>query len=75
MKKINLIAVGGAIMHNLAIALKNRGYKITGSDDAIYDPAKSNLEKADLLPAVGWDTDYITPDIDVVILGDARQSR
>ena len=56
-------------MHNLAIALKNRGYKITGSDDAIYDPAKSNLEKADLLPAVGWDTDYITSDIDVVILG------
>jgi|TARA_B110000305_G_scaffold94697_1_gene106627 UDP-N-acetylmuramate: L-alanyl-gamma-D-glutamyl-meso-diaminopimelate ligase len=69
LKKIHLIAVGGAIMHNLAIALKNRGYKITGSDDAIYDPAKSNLEKADLLPAVGWDTDYITSDIDVVILG------
>lgn len=56
-------------MHNLAIALQNRGYKVTGSDDAIYDPAKANLEKANLLPPVGWSQANITTDIDVVILG------
>ncbi|MGB0851526.1 MAG: UDP-N-acetylmuramate--L-alanine ligase, partial [Bacteroidia bacterium] len=69
MKRVHLIAVGGAIMHNMAIALKNRGYSVTGSDDAIYDPAKSNLEKAGLDVSVGWDANVITSDIDAIILG------
>ena len=69
MKRVHLIAVGGAIMHNLAIALKQKGYKVTGSDDAIYDPAKSNLEKAALETSIGWDATRITTDIDFVILG------
>jgi UDP-N-acetylmuramate: L-alanyl-gamma-D-glutamyl-meso-diaminopimelate ligase len=69
LKRVHLIAVGGAIMHNLAIALKQKGYKVTGSDDAIYDPAKSNLEKAALETSIGWDTTRITTDIDFVILG------
>ena len=56
-------------MHNLAISLSRKGYNVTGSDDAIYDPAKSNLEKAGLLPSIGWNEDNITADIDVIILG------
>jgi len=69
LKRVHLIAVGGAIMHNLAIALKQKGYKVTGSDDAIYDPAKRNLEKAALETSIGWDATSITSDIDFVILG------
>ena len=42
-KQIHLIAIGGAIMHYLAIDLKKNGYQVTGSDDVIFDPAKSNL--------------------------------
>ena len=56
-------------MHNLAIALKRKGHHVTGSDDAIYDPAKTNLKENDLLPQMGWNEDVITSDIDVVILG------
>ena len=67
--RIHLIAIGGAIMHNLAIALKRKGYHVTGSDDAIYDPAKTNLNENGLLPKIGWDEDLITADIDVIILG------
>lgn len=67
--RIHLIAIGGAVMHNLAIALKRKGYHVTGSDDAIYDPAKSNLNENDLLPQIGWNEDLITADIDVIILG------
>ena len=70
MKQVHLIAIGGAIMHNLAIALHRAGYMVTGSDDAIYNPAKENLEKEGLLPAsMGWDASVISPDLDVVILG------
>ncbi|MDG2455212.1 MAG: Mur ligase family protein [Bacteroidia bacterium] len=69
-KRIHVIAIGGAIMHNLAIALSNRKHSVTGSDDAIYDPAKANLEKAGLYPQViGWDADRITADIDFIIVG------
>jgi UDP-N-acetylmuramate: L-alanyl-gamma-D-glutamyl-meso-diaminopimelate ligase len=68
--RIHLIACGGAVMHNMTIALHLKGNKITGSDDAIYEPARSRLDKYGLLPQhMGWDADVITPDLDAVILG------
>ena len=57
-------------MHNLAIALCQKGITVTGSDDEIFDPAKSRLEKYGLLPeSFGWHTERITPDLDAVVLG------
>ena len=57
-------------MHNLAIALSQKGITVTGSDDEIFDPAKSRLEKYGLLPAeFGWHPERITPDLDAVVLG------
>ncbi|MGB1217980.1 MAG: Mur ligase domain-containing protein, partial [Saprospiraceae bacterium] len=69
--KIHLIAVGGSIMHNLAIELYSKGHAITGSDDEIYNPSRSRLEKYGLLPnKMGWYPDEnITEDLDCVILG------
>ena len=68
--KIHFIAIGGSAMHNLAIALKLKGYSITGSDDTINDPSKSRLKKYNLLPEKeGWFSDKITSDIDAVVLG------
>ena len=68
--KIHFIAIGGSAMHNLAIALKLKGYSITGSDDAINDPSKSRLKKYNLLPQKeGWFSEKITSDIDAVVLG------
>lgn len=70
MQHFHFIAIGGAVMHQLASHLKNQGNKITGSDDAIFDPAKSNLEKLGLMPEnVGWFPEKITTAIDAVILG------
>lgn len=68
--KTHFIAIGGSAMHNLAIALKDKGYQVTGSDDAIFEPSKSRLEKKGILPQeMGWFPEKITPDIDAVILG------
>jgi UDP-N-acetylmuramate: L-alanyl-gamma-D-glutamyl-meso-diaminopimelate ligase len=68
--KIHFIAIGGSAMHNLAIALKLKGFSITGSDDAINDPSRSRLKKYNLLPQKeGWFSDKITSDIDAVVLG------
>lgn len=68
--RIHLIAIGGAVMHNLAMALHNKGFRITGSDDEIFEPSKSRLESYGLLPATwGWDPGRITGDLDGIILG------
>ncbi len=67
---IHFIAIGGSAMHNLAIALHNKGYQVTGSDDTIHDPSKSRLEKKGLLPKeFGWFPEKITQQLDVIILG------
>ena len=67
--KVHLIAIGGAVMHNLALDLHARGFELTGSDDQIFEPSKSCLEAAGLLPAnMGWfQKNLARPDI--VILG------
>lgn len=70
MKKTHFIAIGGAVMHQLALALHRQGQVVSGSDDEINDPAKSNLAAAGLLPAAeGWFPEKITGDLDAVVLG------
>lgn len=67
---VHFIAIGGAAMHNLALALHHKGDTVTGSDDTIFDPSKSRLEKYGLLPETfGWYPEKITTDLDAVILG------
>src|SRR5690554_3170300 len=68
--KIHFIAIGGSAMHNLALALHQKGDTITGSDDEIFEPSKSRLNNKGLLPAeFGWFPEKIASDIDAVILG------
>ncbi|HEY0666954.1 MAG TPA: Mur ligase family protein [Sphingobacteriaceae bacterium] len=68
--RVHFIAIGGSAMHNLAIALKKKGYQVSGSDDVFYEPSKSRLKNHGLLPATeGWDSSVITEEIDAVILG------
>ena len=68
--RTHFIAIGGAAMHNLALALHSKGYQVTGSDDAIFEPSKSRLEKKGLLPVeMGWFPEKITSDIEAIILG------
>ena len=68
--KYHFIAIGGAVMHNLAIALHKKGHTITGSDDEIFEPSRSRLEENNLLPEnPGWNPSLIHTGLDSVILG------
>ena len=68
--RIHFIAIGGSVMHQLAIALHGKGYLVTGSDDEIFEPASSWLTQEGIMPAqTGWFPEKITGDIDAVILG------
>ena len=66
---IHFIAIGGAVMHNIAIALHKKGIHVTGSDDVIYEPSAGRLAKYNLLPPNGWNVDNIKPNLNAVILG------
>ncbi len=68
--RIHLIAIGGAVMHNLALALQKNGHEVSGSDDEIYNPALDRLAKTGLLPKeFGWFPEKITEELDIIILG------
>ena len=68
--KVHFIAIGGSVMHQLAIALKRKGYQVTGSDDEIFEPASSNLAKEGLHPQhLGWHPELIDNQLDAIILG------
>ncbi|MDF2157847.1 Mur ligase family protein [Algoriphagus sp. CAU 1675] len=70
MNKYHFIAIGGAVMHNLALALVKKGYGVSGSDDEIYEPSRTRLEKSGILPEkLGWFPEKITNDLDGIILG------
>jgi UDP-N-acetylmuramate: L-alanyl-gamma-D-glutamyl-meso-diaminopimelate ligase len=68
--RIHFIAIGGSAMHNLALALLQMGHQVSGSDDQIFEPSRSRLEKKGLLPEEeGWFPNKIDNSLDAVILG------
>ena len=67
---VHFIAIGGSAMHNLALALHQKGYHVTGSDDEIFEPSKSRLAAKGLLPeAYAWFPEKITDSLDAIVLG------
>jgi UDP-N-acetylmuramate: L-alanyl-gamma-D-glutamyl-meso-diaminopimelate ligase len=68
--KVHFTAIGGAVMHSLAIALKRQGYEVSGSDDKIADPARTNLAREGILPETeGFFPEKINSSLDAIILG------
>lgn len=68
--KVHLIAIGGSAMHNLALELYRQGHQVSGSDDEFFEPSRSRLDQAGLLPpAAGWVPERIHAGLDCVILG------
>lgn len=68
--KFHFIAIGGSVMHNLALDVHQQGNIVTGSDDEIFEPSRSRLQNAGILPAqLGWYPEKIYQELDAVILG------
>lgn len=68
--KFHLISIGGAVMHNIALALQQNGHEVSGSDDEIFEPSRTRLQQAGLFPtSMGWHPENITVDIDHILLG------
>ena len=70
MMQLHFIAIGGSAMHSLALAMHRMGHHVTGSDDAIFDPSRTKLQQAGLLPeTLGWYPEKLNDTIDIVVLG------
>ena len=67
--KVHFIAIGGSVMHNLALALKKKGIEVSGSDDEIYEPAASKLKEGGIAANIGWKPEALSKETDLVILG------
>ncbi len=68
--KVHFVAIGGSVMHNLALALHLKGEEVSGSDDEIFEPARGRLKKHGLLPEKeGWFPEKIVSGLDAIILG------
>lgn len=68
---IHFIAICGTGMGSLAILLKEKGYSISGSDQNIYPPMSTQLEKAGIDISQGYDPKNLNPKPDLVIIGNA----
>ena len=71
MKNVHLIGIGGTAMATLAAMLKHRGFEVRGSDQNIYPPMSTFLEEEGIATFQGYAAAHITPDLDLVIVGNA----
>ena len=58
-------------MATLAAMLKRRGYDVRGSDQDIYPPMSTFLERENVVTLTGYRAEHITPDLDLVVVGNA----
>jgi UDP-N-acetylmuramate: L-alanyl-gamma-D-glutamyl-meso-diaminopimelate ligase len=70
-KRIHLIGVGGTAMATLAALLRQKGFDVRGSDQNVYPPMSTFLEQEGIQTLQGYSADHITPDLDLVVVGNA----
>jgi UDP-N-acetylmuramate: L-alanyl-gamma-D-glutamyl-meso-diaminopimelate ligase len=66
---IHLIGICGTAMASLAGILKDLGYKVTGSDQNVYPPMSTQLEKLGIPIQLGFKAENLQPRPDLVIVG------
>jgi len=60
-------------MGAVAAALRERGFKVTGSDETVYPPMSTFLEKKGIALKEGFRPDNIPDDVDVIVIGNAMK--
>jgi UDP-N-acetylmuramate: L-alanyl-gamma-D-glutamyl-meso-diaminopimelate ligase len=71
MQRIHLIGVCGTAMATLAALLKRKGHDVRGSDQNVYPPMSDFLVSEGIRIMTGYREDHVTPDIDLVVVGNA----
>src|SRR5437899_1917919 len=72
-KKFHFLGICGTAMASVAAALKERGFKVTGSDENAYPPMSTFLQEKDISLREGYCAENIPADADVVVIGNAMK--
>jgi UDP-N-acetylmuramate: L-alanyl-gamma-D-glutamyl-meso-diaminopimelate ligase len=70
-RKLHFLGICGTAMGSVAAALRDRGFSVTGSDENIYPPMSTFLEKKGVALQEGYRAENIPADVDVVVIGNA----
>jgi UDP-N-acetylmuramate: L-alanyl-gamma-D-glutamyl-meso-diaminopimelate ligase len=66
---VHMMGVCGTAMASLAGLLKDRGYKVTGSDQNVYPPMSTQLERIGIKIMEGYRRENLASHPDLVIVG------
>lgn len=69
--KIHILGIAGTFMGGVAALARELGHTVEGSDQAIYPPMSTQLEKLGIALAQGYQPQNIAPDCDEIIIGNA----
>jgi len=71
-KRVYLIGIGGTAMASLAGMLRERGYEVGGSDEHVYPPMSTYLERLRIPVLEGYTKEHLlTFHPDLVVVGNA----
>ncbi len=74
-KRVYLVGIGGTAMASLAGMLQERGYEVAGSDEHVYPPMSTYLERLGIAVLEGYTKDHlVTFHPDLVVIGNAAAS-
>jgi UDP-N-acetylmuramate: L-alanyl-gamma-D-glutamyl-meso-diaminopimelate ligase len=72
-KSFHFLGICGTAMGSVAAALKERGFKVTGSDENVYPPMSTFLQEKEISLKQGYRAENIPRDADVVVIGNAMK--
>src|SRR5204863_10063238 len=70
-EKFYFLGICGTAMGAVAVALHERGFRVTGSDENVYPPMSSFLEGKGIAIMEGYRAENIPADAEVVVIGNA----
>ena len=69
--KIHILGIAGTFMGGVAALAREQGLAVEGSDQAVYPPMSTQLERLGIVLRPGYLPDNISRDCDTVVVGNA----
>lgn len=70
-KHLHFIGICGTAMGSTAVAMRQLGYKVSGSDEKVYPPMSDVLRDAGITVTEGYSAAGLPPDADLYVVGNA----
>ncbi|MFT4197599.1 MAG: UDP-N-acetylmuramate:L-alanyl-gamma-D-glutamyl-meso-diaminopimelate ligase [Pseudoxanthomonas sp.] len=71
MLKIHILGIAGTFMGGVAALARELGHEVEGSDQAVYPPMSTQLERLGIALRQGYQPRNISPDCAAVVIGNA----